>query len=349
MDLTTLEKAYWRRQPYHGELHDHAATGGTSDGLRSLSHWKLAMRAWKMDFAAILDHRQVRHMFLPEWEDTSFICGTEPGTHILDVSPQCKVSDIHYNMLFPTPEPLMELLSEFAEYEYTGGTEGHFVYPSFTRERMGQLIDAVKAKGGLWVHPHPKQVMDSSEPMDYFFRDDTGLEVFYNRYDTRVTKDNYALWLELLALGKRIWACAGGDFHCCATNQALTTVYAEDNTCPSLLSHIRTGDFVCGSVGIRMCIGDTRMGGIADFEDATLLAVVDDFHDTAHLTYHNFRFDLWDDTGVQASASFSCEKPFTFQFRVNSDAKFYRIEIIDETQGLPIALGNPIWNQKYCR
>ena len=73
----------------------------------------------------------------------------------------------------------MELLTEFEEYQFEGGAEGHFVYPSFTRERFCELINAVKAKGGYFVHPHPKQYLDSSEPLDYWFCDETGIEVFY--------------------------------------------------------------------------------------------------------------------------------------------------------------------------
>ena len=61
-DILYLEELYQNRNPYHGELHDHALTGGTSDGKRNLDHWKGAMEAYRMDFAAILDHKQVRHM-----------------------------------------------------------------------------------------------------------------------------------------------------------------------------------------------------------------------------------------------------------------------------------------------
>ena len=39
-DINQLEKLYEGRQPYHGELHDHADTGGTSDGKMKLEDWK---------------------------------------------------------------------------------------------------------------------------------------------------------------------------------------------------------------------------------------------------------------------------------------------------------------------
>ena len=72
---------------------------------------------------------------------------------------------MHYNMLFPSPAPLEELLAEFTEYQFEGGREGHFRYPSFTRERFIELVNKVFDKGGFYVHPHPKQYMSSTEPL----------------------------------------------------------------------------------------------------------------------------------------------------------------------------------------
>ena len=92
-DIELISAAYDGRTVFHGDLHNHADTGGTSDGKRSLEHWKGALEALHMDFAAILDHRQVRHMYLPEWEDGLFICGSEPGTEIIDIDP----ANAYYN------------------------------------------------------------------------------------------------------------------------------------------------------------------------------------------------------------------------------------------------------------
>ena len=47
-DIRLLDELYAGRAPYHGELHDHGATGGTSDGKRPLSHWKGALEALKI-------------------------------------------------------------------------------------------------------------------------------------------------------------------------------------------------------------------------------------------------------------------------------------------------------------
>ena len=342
-DVMHLEELYRDRKPYHGELHDHAATGGTSDGKRNLDHWKGAMEAYRMDFAAILDHKQVRHMYLPEWDDTVFICGTEPGTTIIDSGAENKT--VHYNMIFDASAPLEDLLASFPEYEFEGGSEGHFRYPKFTTERFCELIDAVKARNGFFVHPHPKQQMQSENPLDYWFRDETGLEVFYGDLRNRHTANNYVLWTTLLSLGKRLWACAGGDRHACAVDTALTTIYAEEKRCAAYLPHLREGDFVCGPVGIRMCIGDTRMGGQCDFTDGRLVFSVSDFHRSVKNPEHDYHAVLISDRGIVSSVEISCEEPACFSIDVDKDARFYRVEVFDTTQNLRIAIGNPIWNK----
>jgi len=255
----TLDELYKERRPYYGELHDHSQSGGTSDGKRPLHEWPGMLKEKEMDFAAILDHRQIRHMYLPEWEDGLFIPGTEPGTSISDL--ECENNGMHYNILLPDRDELEKLLNEFPEYAFSGSAEGHFVYPSFTRARFGELIDAVMAHGGFFVHPHPKQVMKSENALDYWFRDQTGIEVFYTDYNSKYTEADYPLRVELLSLGKRVYACAGGDLHNETTNRALTTIYAEEKTSKCFIRHLRSGDFTCGQCGIRMCVNDTAAGG----------------------------------------------------------------------------------------
>ena len=340
-DILHLDTLYAGRQPFHGELHDHADTGGTSDGKRTLAHWTGALEALKMDFAAILDHKQVRHMYLPEWQDGLFICGTEPGTIIDDSNATDK--SVHYNMIFDSPEPLEDLLAAFPEYGFTGGPEGHFNYPHFTRARFGELIDAVRARGGFFVHPHPKQQMQADDPLEYWFRDETGLEVFYRSITSRHTEKNYILWTDLLAAGKRVWACAGGYGHKFCEDTALTTLYAEAHADAAYLPHLRVGDFTCGPVGMRMCVGDTRMGGRCALAGQRLVLGVSDFHRTVKITDHEYRVDILTDKGVVHSQPISCEEPNYIAFDTE-DAAFYRAEVFDVSRDLRIAIGNPIWN-----
>jgi len=340
-ELTKLEQLYSGCRAYHGELHDHSASGGTSDGSCPLDVWVREMAELHMDFAAILDHRQVRHMYLPEWKDGLFLGGSEPGTKIDDNPAENKY--LHYNMLFTGPEPLESLLAEFPEYQFTGGPEGHFSYPSFTTERFCQLIDAVKARGGFFVHPHPKQVMVSDNPLDYWFRDETGIEVFYNAMDSEHTARNYVLWTDLLAAGKRVWACAGGDKHGHPDDKALTTIYAEEKSNASYLAHLRKGDFTCGSVGIRMGIGNTVTGGKCIFGGQKLIAAAGDFHCSVQHPDHTYRMDILNENGIVLSREIPCDSTSCLSLDTD-DCRFYRAEVWDTTLQLRIAIGNPIWN-----
>ena len=341
-DIAYLNQQYCNRYPFHGELHDHASTGGTSDGACDLKQWRADMDMLGLDFATILDHKQVRHMYLPEWEDGFFLGGTEPATRILD----SKAEDIriHYNMIFANPKQLEALLEVFEEFEFTGGSEGHFIYPRFQTSRFNELIDTVKRYGGFFVHPHPKQLMVSENPEDYLFQEETGIEVFYESMESQYTNENYKLWTDLLGLGKRVWACAGCDLHDRASVTALTTIYAEKHSSEAYVKHLRKGDFVCGPVGIRMCIGDTLMGGQCDFAGEKLICSIGDFHKSVANNDHTYCVKLISDAGVLFSENIDCSTTTYLAFETGN-AKYYRLEVFDTTRDFRIAIGNPIWNQ----
>lgn len=344
--LRHLGGLYEGRALYFGDLHNHASTGGTSDGKRPLSHWKGALEALNMDFVGVYDHRQVRHMYLPEWEDGTFICGTEPGTRIIDCDAIDGKNAMHYNLIFQSPAPLEELLTEFSQYEFTGGHEGHFIYPEFERKEFCRLIDAVLEKGGFFVHPHPKQIMQSDDPLQYWFRDKTGIEVFYGDMRNEMTAQNYKLWCDLINMGKRLFACAGQDGHGCASDTALTAIYSTEKSSAGFISRLREGDFVCGSVAMRMCVGDTRMGGKCSFDGKRLCISVDKFHPSVKNAEHRYELVILDGRGEIVRKRISCTEPTAFSFITEKEAEFYRAEIVDISQGLRIAIGNPIWNEK---
>ena len=344
-DLELLHSSYGERTLYQGELHDHAKTGGTSDGKRTLEHWKGAMEAQEMDFATILDHKQVRHMYLPEWDDTIFIGGTEPAAPIKDETGE-RIGGLHYNMIFSDPKQLEGLLEEFPEFEFTGGPEGHFRYRSFTIERFGKLIDAVKRRGGFFVLPHPMQVSYGQNNLDWWFRDEVGIEVTYMTLKSGHTQKNYPVWMDLLKRGARMWVCAGGDRHECAHDWALTSIYAEEKTSACLISHLRKGDFTAGPIGIQMCVGDTQMGGKCSFKGQRLVIGIGKFHKSVRNPEHQYRMDVWKDDEIVWSQEISCEEPTYFAMDTE-ECNFYRVEIYDTTRDLRLALGNPIWND--CR
>lgn len=340
-DISLLDGLYSGRRAFFGDLHNHSASTERSDGKRPMSHWKGALEALEMDFAALLDHGQAEHMYLPDWEDGIFLGGTEPGTGITDS--KAANPGMHYNMIFENAQPLEQLLAHFPEYEFTGGLHGRFIYPSFTTARFNELIDFIKAHNGFFVHPHPKQLMASDDPLDYWFQDETGLEVFYGDMRNEATSNNYKLWTDLLALGKRVWATGGNDNHACAKDTALTCIYAEERKNASYLSHLRCGDFVCGSVGIRMCVGSTTMGGQCSFKGSRLVLSTGDFHKSVRNPEHTYCVELLDDSGVVFRQEISCTETTYLAFNTQP-CIFYRAEVIDATQNLRIALGNPIWN-----
>lgn len=265
-------KEYEGKHIAHGEMHEHGATGGTSDGKMTLAEWNAFREEKGLDFVAILDHRQVRHMYLPEYDEAHAICGTEPGTGISDADAEVKA--MHYNMLFPQKGDLADILAMFPEYEFTGGTEGHFVYPEFTRARFAELTAAVKAKGGMMVHPHPMQLMKAEDCNQYAVTDWIGLETLYENYHSQATKDNYALWLRLLAAGRKVWAAAGCDSHGKgADNRALTSVYAEKGGSAGWLKELAKGNYACGPVGIQMALNGAVMGSETDFKAGDALHI----------------------------------------------------------------------------
>ncbi len=336
-DKADLEKLYGSRIAFHGDMHDHSSVG---DGHEDLTTWKTNLEALNMDFQAILDHRQVKHMYLPEWDDTLFIGGTEAAA-----------GHLHYNMIVPDVKVLEEILQTFPSYEFTGGKEGvamedgRFDYPSLGREKIQQIISILREKGGMFVHAHPKQSYHSA-PSNYWYADYTGLEVFYKDYSSKDSKENYELWCSLLSLGKRVWATAGCDRHRVPDAKALTTIYAESTLDDHLLSHASQGDFTCGFVGIRMAIGETKMGSSTDFNGKRLVLSVGDFYESFAREGRAYRVDIIDDKGVVASLKMSDFSTHYYALNASEEAAFYRVEVHDDMRkgATLIAIGQPIWN-----
>ena len=357
-DLRQLESLYTGRTAFHGELHDHSDSGGSSDGKQPLSMWKATMPSVGMDYAAILDHRQVLHMYLPQWDDTVFIGGSEAATTITDRPEES--NRFHYNMVFADPEGLENVVTSFSEYKYREWTEQdregcggqmHFNYPSMSAERFNQVIDAVKENGGLFVIPHPCSTNEEvpENAMDLYFQDYVGYEVFYGcgmeDSNNWKTEANYGLWTDMLAAGARVWASAGNDNHNLPQAKCLSTVYSEECVAQSHITHLRVGDFTAGPVGIKMCIGDTPMGSTGNFAGERLVFSVGDFHQDIALEKYTFRVTLMDEKGEVFTQEMTGTETLTFAMDAKETAKFYRVEVYNITLDKLTALGNPIWNE----
>lgn len=357
-DTDHLNGLYAGRVAFHGELHDHSDSGGTSDGKQPLSMWKNVMPSVGMDYAAILDHKQVLHMYHPQWDSNVFIGGSEAATTIHD-RPEGS-NRFHYNMVFAEPEPLEQIVTEFTEFKYREWTESdregcggqmHFNYPGMKAERFNELITAVKEKGGLFVIPHPCSTNETvpENAMDLYFQDYVGYEVFYGcgmeDSNNWKTDANYKLWTDMLTNGARVWASAGNDNHKLPEAKCLSTVYSEEGNAKSHITHLRVGDFTAGPVGIRMCIGDTVMGATGPFEGQRLVFTVGDFHQDIALEKYTFRITLMDHKGEVYTQEIKGNESFSFAMDADPGAKFYRVEIYNVTLDKLTALGNPIWNE----
>lgn len=353
-DEKQLYRVYGGRRAYHGEAHDHAATGGNSDGHYTLEQWELSMEKLNTAFATIVDHRQINHMYLPAWNREKFIGGTEASTLVQGEGYEADKNKMHYNMIFTDPKGLENVVSSFAPYNYRYNEDlGIYVfgYPNLTPDQIREVIRLVQDNGGMFTHVHPKSkgYIRSEDPLMYWFADWTGLEVFYGFHGYAPAQGeseaNYQLWVDLLAAGKKIWATAGCDQHAAPNNTALTVIYSEKADAETYFSHMKTGDTTAGFVGIRMCIGDAVMGSETEFAGKRLVFCVDDFYEAAYDPEHVYRVDLISDTGVMYSATFDASKPFCYGMDADKHAKFYRVEVFDETAGCRIAIGNPIWNR----
>lgn len=128
------------------------------------------------------------------------------------------------------------------------------------------------------------------------------------------------------------------------SDKALTTVYAQRRQSVSYLTQLRQGDFTAGLVGIKMCIGDTQMGGQCDFTGKRLVFCIGDIHESAWKEGYTYTVKLLKDEEVVGQWTIDGTEDFYYATDVDATAEYYRIEIYNKTLDRLIALGNPIWN-----
>lgn len=403
-DVEALLAVYSGRTIRFGDLHNHTDSGPTADGRMTLVQWKAEMKRLGMSFAAIVDHKQVAHMYHKEWQnqsteesDTVFIGGSEPGTSILDS--KAEQNGLHYNMLLNDPEKLLEIVRNNGKFciksgkyevfnwskafgctnkvgtydpkDYAADPTGileTWTYPKFTTEEFGALADTIYEAGGLLVHVHPKysSYLISDDPLDYFFGNVMGIEIFTSgnaAYSPSFYKndDAYQMWVELLAAGKRAYATAGCDNHRLPNANCFSNMYATRYpTADEYMGYIHNGDFAPGWVGIRMCVGDTPMGGKTDFTGKRLVFSVGDMYHNpvtkAEKLYSEFNpsydpdrtyvMELHDEKGLVHSQTVDPGKMNFFAMDADPEVRLYRVVIWDKTQNVRVGVSNPIWNEK---
>lgn len=368
-DIALLDGLYKDRKAYFGDMHNHSESMGRSDGHIKLEDWpSTVMEPKQMDFAVLVDHKQSEHMRLPEWDDTLFVGGSEAGTQIID--PALEQGNMHYNMIFTDPDKLDQYVKSHAEYNYRldldpefkdrhpaledGRTDWYcFSYPTFSpelfRERMAEIYDL----GGFYVQVHPlfNNYIKSVDPLGYWYSDYSGFEIYtstshdYTPAHEAMIKAK-ATWVELLNLGKIVFATCGSDDHRDSSVDSLSTLYSTEKHANAYLERMRVGDFTAGPVGIRMAMGDVVTGGQTDFAGKRLVISVADWHPQAIKKDSKYRLDIYNDKGLVGSVDLNGTDPVYFAIDAE-DCKYYRAEVWDVTNDYWFAVGNPIWNSKY--
>ncbi len=347
-DFSPLDEHYADRKVYYGDQHVHTRCGGTSDGSYPMTDWPAEMDRLGVDFAAVVDHRQMRGFFLPEWDKERFIIGTEPSARLLGLNAVNEGYDnIHYNMLFPHKYGLAMVLANFPEYGFKGDElTGSFGYPAFTKARFMELTQFVQSIGGMMVHPHPKTMLSSRDPLDYYVGEHMFLETLYCTFDDHVSFKNYKLWTELLALGKHVYTSGGSDTHRAPTNALVSTFYTKEKSGKAFFDQMRTGDFTVGCVGMKMFIDGNPMGSELEYKDGMVLTLrIDDFFKSQWKENTAYELRIHSDEGLVYKSAYDGVAPQEIALECKK-RKFYRAEVFDLTHGYYVAVSNPIWLDK---
>jgi len=337
-DFSTLDALYDGKKAYYCDFHCHSNSGGTAAGRTPIENYVENMKKLGLDCAAIVDHKQMRHFFLPCWDEQRMICGTEPGTRL-----EGREGSMDYTMIFPDKTGLAQVMGAFPEFKYTGTWDGHYTYPRFTRERFRELGEYIYSIGGLMSHAHPMQLPGSGAPEDYFFSEQMAFETVHADVNAYATRQNHSLWLQLLAAGKRLRTHGSSDSHGPVSNRGLTTVYAEKHCSTDIFNLVRSGNCTAGGVGIRMSIGQCPMGSVTEYADGLTLCIrVDDFHFAHWQPETVYSLKVYTDKGLAYAVEFDGKTPIRAALPVKNRA-FYRCEVWNESDNLPVAFSNPIW------
>lgn len=373
-ETTALAELYKNRSLYQGEMHDHAKTiDGNEDGTVTLTEWATQLTDNGMDFAASLDHKQITHIddtASYTWDESKFVYGSEAQAIITDRADQNSSGLLHFDMVFKTKAQFETVLNAYqAKFNYDA-TTGTFNYSnlSFTKAEFATFIKDVMVAGGFVNLPHPMQGPGEDENgnaqeystnlEDFIFdvKDEAGKQLIYgfhvitSNINSGNTQENYVAWKELLANGYRVYATAGSDRHAELNANTLTSIYANTTAADvdkgELVTQLQSGDFVAGSVGIQMCIGNTLMGGSCDFTTNTRLVIgVGTIHSGMLVEGHKYRVEVLNEDGIVYSQQIATDGTTKIALDT-TECDFYRVEVYDATTGVRIAVGNPIWNDK---
>lgn len=342
-DYTAIDEYYKGCKAYYGDLHTHSSCGGTSDGSFPLKDWTKAMDELDMDFTIMVDHKQMRGYFLPEWDETRFLYGTEPGAKFTDLA-HLPNNTFHYNMIFPHKYGLAMVLANFPEFNFKGDElTGKFGYPGFTKERFSELNDYIRSIGGMLVHAHPKMLLASNDPLDYYIGEHSYLETIVSTYTHHGAFRACDLWDQVLKCGKHMYASGGSDTHGNVTHRCPSTFYTTERHQTKFVERMYVGDYAVGGVGVKMMIDGNPMGSELIYKKGMKLSIrIDDFFKHTWKENTAYELQVLTDKGVAYSSVFNGKEMQELSLEVQKRL-YYRIEIKDITHGYRVCVSNPIW------
>ena len=154
--LRRLRLLYDGRSVRYGDMHNHSASGGTSDGDTPIPEFVRQLKEMGLDFTALVEHFQIRQAHLKEWDDDYLLIGTEPTMRLDAPERPPRAQSLHYTMIFRQASDFYRVMEAFPEYEYTGGTDGRCFKPRLTPQRLTELGEFIYSLGGTLAHAHPK-------------------------------------------------------------------------------------------------------------------------------------------------------------------------------------------------
>ena len=345
-DYSDIEAYYEGCKAYYGDLHVHTDCGHESDGKFPMKDWPARMDEIGIDFVVVVDHRQMRGYFLPEWDEERFIMGTEPAGGITDLK-DATSSWFHYNMIFPHKYGLAMVLANFPEFEFKGDELlGRFKYPSFTRERFFELTKYIQSIGGMMVHAHPACLMASPNPLDYYFGEHSYFEAMPWGRGSHCGFRSHDIWVKMLDAGVHVYASGGSDTHGAPANRSVATFYSREKSGKAFFDIMHSADYAVGGVGMKMFIDGNPIGSeLVWKEGMTLSLCLDDFYKNWFAENTAYELRIFSDEGLAYSSLYNGKMPQKISLKVEK-RRFYRVEIFDVTNGWYIGLSNPIWLDK---
>lgn len=347
-DFSAIEEHYKDRKAYYGDQHVHTKCGGTSDGSFPMADWPQEMDRLGLDFAIIVDHRQMRGFFLPEWDNSRFLMGNEPSAQIKELNAvNFGYDHIHYNMLVPHKYGLAMIYANFPEFNFRGDElTGSHGYPAFTKERFMELTKFIQSIGGMLVHPHPKTMLSSNDPLDFYFGEHMYLETLYEKFESHFCFKNCELWEQLLKLGKHVYASGGSDTHRKPTNALVSTFYTKERSDEAFFEQMRSGDYTVGCVGFKMMIDGCPMGSELEYNDSMVLTLeAGDFFKYQIKEDTAYELRIYTEKGLVYKGLYNGKQTQRVALKCKKRA-YYRAEVFDITHGYRVAVGNPIWLDK---